>query len=61
MILLDITPELSFERNKDEDLEQLTIRRDLYHKICQMNNLKIIDGTQNIDDIHQQILALIKS
>lgn len=61
MILLDITPELSFERNKDEDLEQLIIRRDLYHKICQINNLKIIDGTQNVDDIHQQILTLIKS
>ena len=61
IIFLDVPTELSFERNKDEEIETLKIRRELYHKISNLINLQIIDGTKSIEHIHEQIIFSIQS
>jgi len=60
IFFLDIPPELSFERNKDEYIETLKIRKNLYQKIGKIMPLQTIDGTQQIKNIHKQILSFVE-
>jgi thymidylate kinase len=59
IFFLDIPSTLSFERNGDEDHESLSLRRELYLKVCDILQIKKIDGTKSIDDIHMRIISEI--
>ena len=58
IIFLDIDPAISYERNHEEGIETLTMKRKLYLELCAMlGNVLIIDGSKSIEDIHKIILA----
>ena len=59
IFFLDIPPTLSFERNGDEDQESLSLRRELYLEVCNTLQIKKIDGTKSIEDIHMRIISEI--
>ena len=59
ILFIDITPLMSFERNGDEDQKSLSLRRDLYLQLCKILDIKIIDGTKSIEDIHKSIIYCI--
>lgn len=60
LFFLDITPQLSYERNLEESVSILERRQRLYYKISKYVNLIIIDGTKSIEEIHKQIITECK-
>ena len=60
IFLLDLNPTISFERNKEEELETLITKRKLYIEIAKSNNFNIINAEQSIDTIHQEIINDLK-
>ena len=59
ILFLDIPPLMSFERNGDEDQKSLSLRRDLYLEICKILEIKTIDSTKSIEDIHKSIISIV--
>lgn len=60
IVFLDIDPETSYERNKEENFEILNLRRSLYLKLENFCNMTIIDSKKSVDDIHSEILNTCK-
>jgi thymidylate kinase len=56
IFFLDVNPQVSFDRNHEENLEILEFRRKLYLKISKICNMIVIDSSKSIDDIHNEIL-----
>ena len=56
IFFLDIDPQVSFERNHEEDIKILEFRRKLYLKIAKLCNMTIIDSSKSVDEIHNEIL-----
>jgi dTMP kinase len=67
VILLDIDPERSLERVSDrvktvfEEMEYLKKVRTEYLRYAELGELEIVDAIQPIEDVHEEILGLIKN
>ncbi len=56
ILFLDINPQISLDRNQEEDHEILKFRRKLYIKISKLCDMIVIDSSKSIDEIHNEIL-----
>jgi len=56
IFFINISANVSYSRNHEEDLETLEKKKIIYQKICKLFNISIIDGNKSIETIHQEIL-----
>ena len=56
LFFLDITPQLSYERNLEESITVLELRKKLYFEIAKHIDLILIDGNKSIKEIHDEII-----
>ena len=55
ILFLDIDPNTSYERNHEEDLETLKLKRRLYLELFEHVDVDIINCNQSIEEIHKKI------
>jgi len=56
IFFLDVEPDISYQRNKEESIEVLRRKRNLYLKLCEILNISVIDAKNSIQTIHEMIL-----
>ena len=55
IFFLDIDPNTSYERNHEEDLETLKLKRRLYLELLEHVDADTINYNQSIEEIHKKI------
>lgn len=55
IFFLDIDPLISYQRNHEEDVEVLKLKRSLYLELFKSIDVNVIDGNKSIDVIHNII------
>jgi len=56
IFFLDVDPEISYQRNKEESIPVLKSKRNLYLKLCEILHISVIDAKNSIETIHEMIL-----
>jgi len=60
IIFLDIEPVTSFKRKKEERVEILEKRKNVYDKITNLLKIKKINANKTIEDVHLEIIKEIE-
>lgn len=61
IIFLDIDPSISVERRGDELLEALKKRRELYKVLSKKFSIKMVNGDDDLENVHSQILKILNN